>query len=261
LRLLRDYNFAVANVILFVFGLGMFGSAFLMPLYLQNALGYTALQTGALFLPVGLLQGFCRPSPESSATGSTASSRGRGCAAHRLVAAYEQPAHDRDRTRLAGRDPLRARNRRGLRLYAAGAIALSDIPREKMAQASGLFNVIRQVGGSVGIAVLGSLEARRLVFHSAMAGQAIDAGSPLLRSTLAALQTRAMRAAGSTASQAAVQARSLLIGWVSTRAFVNAVADCFLVAAVVTLIGLIPLLLLRARRRDVEAVEASVASE
>ena len=39
----------------------MFGSTFLVPLYLQNILGYTALQSGMVFLPVGILQVACGP--------------------------------------------------------------------------------------------------------------------------------------------------------------------------------------------------------
>ena len=39
----------------------MFGSTFLLPLYLQNTLGYTATQSGAVFLPVGIIQGFISP--------------------------------------------------------------------------------------------------------------------------------------------------------------------------------------------------------
>ncbi len=57
LRLLMNHNFGIANIILVIFSLGMFGSTFLLPMYLQNALGYTALQSGAVFLPVGIIQG------------------------------------------------------------------------------------------------------------------------------------------------------------------------------------------------------------
>ena len=39
----------------------MFGSTFLMPIYLQNSLGYTALQAGSLFLPMGIIQGIVAP--------------------------------------------------------------------------------------------------------------------------------------------------------------------------------------------------------
>lgn len=48
LSLLKNFNFAMANIVLFIFGMGMFGSTFLLPLYLQNGLGYTAFQAGSL---------------------------------------------------------------------------------------------------------------------------------------------------------------------------------------------------------------------
>jgi DHA2 family multidrug resistance protein len=61
LRLLRNVNFGVTNLVLFIFGMGMFGSTFLLPLYLQTALGYTAYQAGLMFLPAGILQGASAP--------------------------------------------------------------------------------------------------------------------------------------------------------------------------------------------------------
>jgi len=61
LKLMKDFNFGVTNIVLFIFGLGMFGSTFLMPLYLQNSLGYTAFQAGLVFLPTGILQGMTAP--------------------------------------------------------------------------------------------------------------------------------------------------------------------------------------------------------
>ncbi len=61
LRLLMNHNFGIANIILVIFSIGMFGSTFLLPMYLQNALGYTPLQAGAVFLPVGIIQGFTAP--------------------------------------------------------------------------------------------------------------------------------------------------------------------------------------------------------
>ena len=43
LRLLSDRNFGICSLIMLMFSIGMFGSTFLLPLYLQNSLGYTAL--------------------------------------------------------------------------------------------------------------------------------------------------------------------------------------------------------------------------
>src|SRR5664280_522829 len=61
LRLLKNHNFGIANIILVIFSLGMFGSTFLLPIYLQTSLGYTALQAGSVFLPVGIIQGIMSP--------------------------------------------------------------------------------------------------------------------------------------------------------------------------------------------------------
>ena len=56
-----NHNFGIANIILVIFSLGMFGSTFLLPVYLQNSMGYTALQAGSVFLPVGIIQGIMAP--------------------------------------------------------------------------------------------------------------------------------------------------------------------------------------------------------
>jgi DHA2 family multidrug resistance protein len=61
LSLLKNFNFGLTNLVLFIFGMGMFGSTFLLPLYLQNSLGYTAFQAGLVILPTGILQGLIAP--------------------------------------------------------------------------------------------------------------------------------------------------------------------------------------------------------
>jgi DHA2 family multidrug resistance protein len=130
-----------------------------------------------------------------------------------------------------------------------------------MAQASGLFNVIRQVGGSVGIAILGAVEARQIVVHTAAYGQAVDPAAPAVRAALGALQAHAMHAGGSGTATAATQARSLLYSRLATEAFVRAVCDCFLIAGAVTLVGVLPVLLMRVRRRESSVAPAPSPAE
>ena len=43
--------------VLFIFGIGMLGGTYLLPLYAAEGLGYTAIMAGSVFLPVGLIQG------------------------------------------------------------------------------------------------------------------------------------------------------------------------------------------------------------
>jgi DHA2 family multidrug resistance protein len=249
LRLFRNFNFGFANAIIFIFGIGMFGSTFLMPLYLQTSLGYTALQTGLMFLPIGLIQGTLSPVAGILADRTTPKLPGMlgiallGFSLYRnsMLTLQTEPAWITATLVLRGIGA-------GLAFTPLNTIAVSEMPRDKMAQASGMLNVIRQVGGSVGVAIMGAIEAKRVVFHTAVRGLAIEPGSPVLHSALGALQTHAMRV-GSSSAEATAQARSLLFGYVGKQAFVAAVNDCFMIAGIITLMGVVPLAMLRRRER------------
>jgi DHA2 family multidrug resistance protein len=128
-------------------------------------------------------------------------------------------------------------------------LALSEIPRHKMAQASGLFNVIRQVGGSFGVALLGAMLTRRMIFHLAAYGQTVDQYSAPFKAAVANTQNFAQHVTGGNAALAASRARTLVFGSISDQAFVAAIADDFLIAAAITALCLIPVLFLRVHSR------------
>jgi DHA2 family multidrug resistance protein len=138
----------------------------------------------------------------------------------------------------------------GLVFTPLSTIALSEIPRDKMAQASGLFNVIRQIGGSFGVALLGTMLTRRTIFHTAMFGQAVDVNSPAYRHAASVLQQFAQHTAGGTASDASIRAAALIGSNVSRQAFIQAINDDFLIAAGITIVVTVPVLLLRTRKRS-----------
>ena len=179
LGLLKNFNFGLTNLVLFIFGLGMFGSTFLLPLYLQNSLGYTAYEAGLMFLPMGILQGILAPiagylsdkqNPKIPALVGIVL-----LAASLYMNSFISVFSERDQIMIS----LYVRGiGMGLIFTPLSTLALLDIPRRKMAQASGLFNVIRQVGGSFGVAILGAMLTRRMVYHAAIYGQAIDQNSP-----------------------------------------------------------------------------------
>jgi DHA2 family multidrug resistance protein len=246
LSLFRYQNFGMSNLALFVFGLGMFGSTFLMPLYLQNSLGYTAFQAGLLFLPVGILQGVIAPisgilsdriNPKIPAfVGITMMSA--SFYLNHFLSLYSEHAQIMTCFILRGLGM-------GLLFTPLSTLALASIPREKMAQASGMFNVIRQVGGSFGVAIFGTLMARRVVYHSAIFGGAVDAYSPVFRNVLLRLQFFAQRSLGGTGADAAARAKALVLSHVGKQAGVAAINDDFLVASAITFICLIFLFLLK----------------
>lgn len=250
LGLLKNFNFAATNAILFIFGLGMFGSTFLLPLYLQNSLGYTALQTGAMFLPVGILQAFI--SPIAGSVSDKFSPKIPAIIGILLLGislymnGFMSLSTERSQIMLT----LIIRGvAMGLLFTPLSALALSEIPREKMAQASGLFNVIRQIGGSFGVAIMGTMLTRRMIYHSAMYGQAVDRTDPVYQNLVRGLQHFAQQAVGGPTAVASMRANALIASHVAQQAFVQAIDDDFLIAAVITFVGLIPIFLLRSRKK------------
>lgn len=246
LRLLKDFNFAVTNAILFIFGLGMFGSTFLMPLFLQNSLGYTAFMAGMVFLPVGLIQAVTGPlsgilsdrtNPKIIAfTGI--SLLALSLYLNRFLSLFSE------HTQIM--IPLLIRGfAMGMVFTPLSTISLSNIPKPKIAQASGLFNVIRQIGGSFGIAFFGTVLARRQVYHSAIFGQAVDRYSPVFQDITRKLQFSIQGRTGGTFTDAAMKAATVIGGHISQQAFVRAVDDAFYIAGLITIVVIIPILLLK----------------
>ncbi len=261
LSLLKNFNFGLTNVVLFIFGMGMFGSTFLLPLYLQNSLGYTAYQTGLMFLPAGLIQGVFAPLSGYISDKSNPKFPALAGIFFLALSLYMNSSlsvfSERDQIMLS----LYLRGiGLGLLFTPLSTLALSEIPRRKMAQASGLFNVIRQLGGSLGVAMFGAMLTRRVIHHSAVYGGNIDQYSPAFHAEVARLQLFAQHAIGGTFGESLDRARALLLGHISNQAFVSAINDDFLIAGAITILCVIPILFLRVRKHQNTSKDQTAAS-
>ena len=250
LSLLKNFNFGITNIVLFIFGLGMFGSTFLLPLYMQNSLGYTAFQAGLVFLPTGILQGLCSPVAGILADRGypkVPAVIGIVLLALSLYLNYFLSVFSEHIQIMI---PLYIRGlAMGMVFTPLSSLALSEIPRHKMAQATGLFNVIRQVGGSFGVALLGAMLTRRTIFHIAAFAQNVNPYSAPFRAAVARTQMFAQDAIGGNAAVSLTRARALLTGHLADQAFVAAIADDFLIAAAITALCIIPILFLRVHKK------------
>jgi DHA2 family multidrug resistance protein len=253
LGLLKNFNFAVTNAILFIFGLGMFGSTFLLPLYLQDSLGYTAFQTGIMFLPVGIVQAILSPAAGLVSDKITPKIPAAIGIFVLGVSLYMNGFLSLFSMHAQIMLPLILRGiAMGLLFTPLSTLALADIPKPKMAQASGMFNVIRQLGGSFGVAIMGTILTRRTIYHSALYGQMINQHSPTYAQTVESLSRFAQQAVGGTAMEAVARAKAMLGMFVAQQSFVRAVDDDFLIAAAITFVGLIPIFLLKSSKRKMK---------
>lgn len=250
LRLLGNYNFGMSTLVMFLFGIGMFGSTFLLPLYLQNSLGYTALQSGSVFLPVGIIQGIVAPISGFVSGKVNAKIPILVGIVLMSLSFYLNSQLSLLTEHGAIMLPLYLRGVGMGTIYSALlAVSLVDIPREKMAQASGINNVVRQLGGSFGVAILATFLTTRVNYHVQMYGGALEANSPAYKSAVKTISESVAHSAGSPVAVAKKQSQYIIASNVSQQAFIEGVNDDFLIASVITLIGGIPVLFLRVRRK------------
>ncbi len=258
LRILKNRNFGMANIMLFIFGLAFFGNSFLLPLYLQNSLGYTALQAGLVFFPVGIIQAVM--SPIAGWMTDKLNPKIPIFIGILLTFISMYMYKDLSLTTEHGQVmlPLIIRGfGLGFMFIPLSTIAINDITKEKMAQATGLFNTIRQVGGSFGVAILGTLLTRRVIFHTAMYGQAVDPNSSAFKHVVYGLQYFVQHAVGGAGVNVFAQAQALIFQNLTNQAFISGITDDFFVGAVITLFILIPLFFLKYHKRKVgEKIEA-----
>ncbi len=248
LKLLKSFNYSMANIVLFIFGFSVFGSTFLLPLYLQDSLGYTAYQAGAVYLPMGIIQGIVAP-----ISGILADRINPKIIAligiillawswylNGFLSLFSMHAQIMLPVYLRGLGM-------GLIFTPLSTVALAEIKNEKMAQASGLFNVIRQVGGSFGVAVIGTLLTERTLFHTAVDAQSMNQYSASFQHVAYVLRNFATQAVAGPASLEMQRAKALVITNVANQAVVQATDDAFLFAFAIMILCVIPILFLRTR--------------
>lgn len=167
IRLLADRNFGIAMAVMTLFSIGMLGGVYLLPLYMQRGLSYTALMAGSVFLPVGLIQGVL-----AAASGYLT----RYIKPLLLVAAgvvmltLSFYFASRFSIHTSHSHILWVLYIRGLGMGLAFAplstFALRNLPQQDMAAAAGISNSIKQLAGSIGIAVLTVILATRTSYHA-----------------------------------------------------------------------------------------------
>jgi EmrB/QacA subfamily drug resistance transporter len=160
LSLFRSSTFAGANVVALLVTLAMFGVFFFMSIYMQNILGYSATKTGAAFLPMTILIILIAPiaGKSSDRIGSRAlMTAGMLCLAASLAVfsrlGLDSTFWDFFPGLLVGGFGM------ALVMTPMTAAALGSVPVEKSGVGSGVLNTFRQVGGALGIAVMGAIVA------------------------------------------------------------------------------------------------------
>jgi MFS transporter, DHA2 family, multidrug resistance protein len=243
LRILLSRQLAVGVVFGGVLGVCLYATVFVLPVYLQNLQGFTAEQTGFVILPGAL----------ASAVTMASMGRFQGKFDARLsilagvgLFALSMWKHAHFTTDSGMADffwPLIYRGvGLGLIFVPLTNLALADLPMSKMPNGTGLFNLMRQLGGSVGIAISATLVQRFEHIHRAALIAHVTQFSEATRARLNGIMATLV-AQGTPAPLAETKALKILDGLVTKQALMLSFEQLFLLFGASFVLSL-PLLLL-----------------
>jgi DHA2 family multidrug resistance protein len=249
LRVFKARSYAVGVFLMTVVGFVLYGSIVLLPIMLQTLLGYPPLQAGLAMAPRGIGSFFMMP--------LTGLMTGRFDARKLLTIGL-----------VTGGGTLLWLSRLNLQagywdifwpqlIQGAGmsllfvpltTVAMDPIPRERMGNATSLFNLMRNLGGSVGIATTGTLIARHNQATTVLLSSNVTAYNPAAQSMLAQMKA-AFIAAGADATTATERAYAAMFGFVQRQSAMASFVGIFQLLGIL-FIALVPLVLLMQRPRQ-----------
>jgi MFS transporter, DHA2 family, multidrug resistance protein len=242
LSLLANKSYATVVFIVFTVGAGLYCVSYLLPQFLSNIAGYNAEQSGAIMLVSGLPAFLMMPVlPRLLGKLDTRLMviAGLLCFAGSCMLDISLTAQS------VGHDFYASQLLRGmgqvLAMMPLNQLSMSAVSREDAGDAAGLYNMARNLGGSVGLALLGVYIDRRNAFHDAVIRDSVTANSLLGQEHIAATSAGLLAQTGDKA-YASMQALGQLAGQMQQQAAVITFSETFYVLGV-SLLLCIPLAL------------------
>ena len=227
LRLLLRRNFGLATIVNIALGIGLYGSVYILPLFLAQIPQYNALQIGEVIMWAGIPQLFLVPFvPKLMQRIDLRVLIAVGVSLFAISCFMNsQLTYDTGIDQLRWSQLVRACGQ-PLIIVPLSSIATAGITPAMAGSASGLFNMMRNLGGSIGIAVLATLLTTREKFHSNRLGEGISVFDPQTQQRIDQL-TEAFIGRGIDPTTANNQALATIDNLVRREASIMAYNDCF----------------------------------
>ncbi|MDY0744604.1 MDR family MFS transporter [Paucibacter sp. R3-3] len=236
LSLLRNASYASVIVIVFTVGAGLYCVSYLVPQFLALIAGYNAAQAGSIMLLAGL-PAFAMmpilPRLISRVDFRVMVICGLLCFAASCLLDIDLTAQS------VGHDFIGSQLLRGvgqmLCMMPLNQASMAAVTREESGDAAGIYNMARNLGGSVGLAVIGTFIDRRNSLHVDRLGETLNANSPLLQDRIAGSAAGHLAQVGD-AAYAQLQAIKELVLQIHLQASVMTFSETFYALAVALLL-------------------------
>ncbi|TJY41821.1 DHA2 family efflux MFS transporter permease subunit [Cohnella pontilimi] len=239
LEVFKYYTFTMTTVVSVVVNMAMFGAMLLLPIFVQNIRGYTALESGLLILPGALLMGVM--SPVSGILFDRFGVRPLAVIGLAITAITTYQF-----TKLTAETSFNHL----LLLYALRNLGISFImmtvmtaglnrlPPSLKAHGTAAANTMRQVAASFGTALLVTVMSTRTTEHLAAFANTLTTNNPVAAENVAGLQAGLASSTGLPPEAAGAYALSMLSGFASKESAIAGINDSFVVATWITVAGL-----------------------
>lgn len=238
LRVLKNGNLRIGVTLSFIQGFGLFGSTFIVPLYTQSILGWTAFQAGLLMLPSTIFVAIMMP-----VVGQLIQ---RGVPQKYLIAVgmtvffiYSYMCYQIITTNTSSDTffwPLIVRGfGLGLLSVPISTLSLSTLRGQEIGQGAAFSGMMRQLGGSFGVAIISTFMSRQNEVHRVNLVSSMRVDDPAVQQRVAALQQNFM-AHGMAPNVALQSSYKLLEGSVMQQATLLSYMDVFIDIGVMFLV-------------------------
>ena len=250
LRVLKNGNLRIGTIMSFILGFGLYGSTFIVPLYTQSVMGWTALESGALMIPAALTTAVMMPIIGRLLT--------RGVKQQLLIAlglllffvysfwGYNIITPDTGKDAFFWMLIVRGAGL-GLLFIPITSLALSTLKGQEIGQGAAFTGMMRQLGGSFGIAAITTFISNQTSIHRAALVSHLDANDFDVQQRIAGLKEM-FQAKGFTPDVAMQSAYKLMDLSVLKQATVLSYMDVFLYLGLLFLVCIPFVLLVKERK-------------
>ncbi|MCE5284693.1 MAG: DHA2 family efflux MFS transporter permease subunit [Pelosinus sp.] len=245
LALFKNSTFTASNLVGFLSFMTTNGGLFLLPFYLRDIQGFTALKAGIAMLPHALL--LVIVSPLGGRLGNVYGARIPAALGTAIMAGALFSLRWLDESTsysyvAAGLIIMGVG--RALTMSPLSNGVMGSLPKDKLGVGSGVFNLFKNFGGSVGVAVMGSLFDARQTLHSDIYKDYINSSSQAVSFALSTLQNY-FGHNGFTLGQSQSLTLNTLQEMVTRQAAIAAYEDVFLVTGILCAVGILPALFIQ----------------
>ncbi|HUM96415.1 MAG TPA: DHA2 family efflux MFS transporter permease subunit [Chitinophagaceae bacterium] len=252
LRVLKNGNLRTGTILSFIMGFGLYGSTFIIPLYTQATLGWTALQAGLLMIPATLttavLMPFIGKLLQAGVKQQFMAAIGMFMFFIFCMWGYKILTPDTGEQSFFWMLIMRG-IAMALLFIPVTTLSLSTLKGKEIGEGAAFTGMMRQLGGSFGIAIITTFMAQQLMVHRADLVSKLDINSPVVQARVSNIQ-HAFMAKGDAPNIALQKAYQLMDYSVMKQSSVMSYMDVFLYIGLLFLICVPFVLLVKNKKRN-----------